>query len=132
MSLANSNRKKQRSFSRCSFENNKCIDWKDDRSVWKQTLQTMAQLTLNWSHDHCRREVPETKNGETLNEFFMKGNKTSKESKSQIIFRDDFDDESSNIIMNTQSLDHKKNPKIIVLDNNQSNYDKGDFETSET
>ncbi len=92
----------------------------------------MAQLTLNWSHDHCRREVPETKNGETLNEFFMKGNKTSKESKSQIIFRDDFDDESSNIIMNTQSLDHKKNPKIIVLDNNQSNYDKGDFETSET
>jgi len=40
-----------------------------------------------------------------------------------IIFKDDSDDEnseSSNIIMNLQSLNCKK-PKIIILDDNQNN-----------
>lgn len=61
----------------------------------------------------------ETKNGggELLNEI-------SQKSKSYIIFKDDLDDEnleSSNIIMNIQSsLNCKKKPKIVVLDDNQS------------
>ncbi|PKY12720.1 hypothetical protein RhiirB3_397778 [Rhizophagus irregularis] len=62
----------------------------------------------------------ETKNGrgELSNEISQKSN-------SYIIFKDDLDDEnleSSNIIMDIQSsLNCKKKPKIIVLDDNQSN-----------
>jgi len=57
----------------------------------------------------------ETKNGrgELSNEILQKS----------IIFKDDSDDEnseSSNIIMNLQSLNCKK-PKIIILDDNQNN-----------
>ncbi|GES96607.1 hypothetical protein RCL_jg14627.t1 [Rhizophagus clarus] len=51
--------------------------------------------------------------------------KISQKSKSYIVFKDDLDDEdleSSNIIMNIQSsLNCNKKPKIIVLDDNQSN-----------
>ncbi|GES79547.1 hypothetical protein RCL_jg23274.t1 [Rhizophagus clarus] len=51
--------------------------------------------------------------------------KISQKSKSYIVFKDDLDDEdleSYNIIMNIQSsLNCNKKPKIIVLDDNQSN-----------
>jgi hypothetical protein len=61
----------------------------------------------------------ETKNGRS-----ELSNKISQKSKPYIIFKDDLDDEnleSSNIIMNIQSsLNCKKKPKIIVLDDNQS------------
>ncbi|CAG8722306.1 15921_t:CDS:2, partial [Funneliformis caledonium] len=63
-----------------------------------------------------------TSNIEAINELFMKDVKSykkTKRSKSPLIFKDDDEDqEFSNIIMNSHSLDHKK-PNIIVLDNNQ-------------